>query len=118
LWHRFRVTEGFRTPEGKRYREEIEAERLLARLDLFEEMAELAESEYVERVRERLCARYRELLGIEPERRSELKAALTRVADGTGAWAEVDDLLHSEAQQKGPSVSFRDESVGGGADAG
>lgn len=84
---------------------------MLARLDLFEDLAELAESETVEELRSRLRTRYRQLTGIEPERRAALTATLTRVVDGTGEWNDVETLLHGTAYENGSVVSFRDDSL-------
>ena len=104
-WQRFLVRNHFRSPEARRWREEIEAERLLAHLDLFEDLAQLAAEETIAGLRDRHRTRYEQLIGIEPERREELRSALTRVVDGAASWHdEVANLLQNAAQQNGSSA--------------
>lgn len=65
-------------------REVIRAEALLARLEFHAELAELYETETSARLRERYADRYRRLLGVAPEQRQALQAALAGVVAGSG----------------------------------
>lgn len=104
LWQYFRVAWTPASAAGERWRDEIAAERMLARLDLFEDLAALASEHVIPDVQSGLRARYRTLMGIEVEDRAVLRSALQCVADGHAQWSdEVERLLGGTAYQNGTS---------------
>jgi hypothetical protein len=80
-----------RYESNRRYLEELKAERKLAELDLYEDLAGLHAEETCHLLKARFAERYRELIGVHPDRRDELREAMERVRDGGGA--EVADVI-------------------------
>lgn len=104
MWQYFRVAWTPASEAGERWRDEIAAERMLARLDLFEDLAELASEHAISSMQSGLRTRYRTLMGIGVEHRAVLRSALQRVADGHAQWSdEVEQLLGDTAYQNGTS---------------
>lgn len=73
------------------HRQGLEAIELLRKLDRNEDVAGWAESIVPDVLRPSFARRYRELIGVPPERRGELRAALERIRDGGGG--DVADVL-------------------------
>lgn len=67
------------TSPADQWKAEVEAERTLARMDLIEDLAVLAEEEPCPHTRKRLAERYRSFVGVAPEERRQLRARLQQV---------------------------------------
>jgi hypothetical protein len=71
-------------------------------MDVLADLARLAENHQVAAIRQRLRKRYRDVVGVDPERRDELRAALERIKAGGGASVEdVVDLINRGHQENG-----------------
>jgi hypothetical protein len=63
-------------------------------MDLFEDFADLHDTEPTPQMRRYYAHRYRELIGVHPDQRQELREALQRVVNGGGsAVNDVIDLI-------------------------
>ena len=83
--------------EADRYRHMIDAELALARMDLFEDLAQLHAEEECAAERARYAALYRDLLGFYPDQRDRVREGLEHIqAEGN---RPVPDLLHDFARQ-------------------
>jgi hypothetical protein len=69
------------SPMG-RYRNELAAESLLAKMDLQADLAELHDSETCEQLREKFAGMYQQFIGVVPEQRDEFRTALENVLNG------------------------------------
>lgn len=78
-----------RTPAS--YRAASQARVKLAELNRHEQVARWCEQETSAMLRQQFAQSYRELVGVDPAQRHELRAALERVAQGGGM--PVDDVL-------------------------
>lgn len=76
---------------SEHHRQGMEAIEMLRRLERNEDVARWAESIVPDLLRPGFAERYRELVGVTPEKRHELKAALERICDGGGG--DVRDVL-------------------------
>jgi hypothetical protein len=65
-------------------REQFRAETVLAKIALFEDLAELHETATIRREREMLAEQYRALIGVPPGERARFRAALERIVAGDG----------------------------------
>jgi hypothetical protein len=81
----------------------LAAESRLARMDLHEDFAELYETEDSDVLRRRFAKRYRELIGIDPNRRAELRGELERVRDSGSLPVEQVIERLNRPQASGPS---------------
>lgn len=59
----------------------LQAEALLARLELAEELAACHDAEPCAQLRQRYAERYRRAVGVAPHRREELRAALQQLGE-------------------------------------
>jgi hypothetical protein len=57
-------------------------------MDVLADLALLAENHQCAPIRERLRKQYRNVVGVDPEKRGELRAALARISAGGGAAVE------------------------------
>jgi len=80
-----------RYESNRRHREELRAEQKLAEMDLYEDLAALHEEETCNVLKARFAERYRELIGVHPDNRDQLREAMERVRDGGGA--DVADVI-------------------------
>ena len=95
------IVEFARQPTAEQCREELKADRKLAEMDLFADLAELYETEQSPRLRQRFADRYRRLIGVHPEQRKEFRAALERVLAGGGMPVEdVIDLINRDHEKR------------------
>ena len=81
------------TLSAQELREQMNAETRLAKLDLFEDLAELHDTEVVLQERVRLSAQYQACVGVPPQQRNEFRAAMERILAGNGG--SVDQVLAS-----------------------
>jgi hypothetical protein len=96
------VTEGFRQPTAESLLEALRAEERLARMALVEDMGVLADTEASPRLRRKFAAQYRRVIGVNPERRRELRIALEGVKAGGGRpVADVIDSINREDHANG-----------------
>jgi hypothetical protein len=97
----FFVTHSPRLETAKRFLEESKAERVLAQMELFEDVAELWETEGVPGLKQRFATQYRKLMGVGPEHRGEFRAELERIKDGGGgSIQDAIDRLKPRATQE------------------
>jgi hypothetical protein len=83
--------------EADRYRHQIDAELTLARMDLFEDLAQLHAEEACDVERARFAAMYRELLGFHPNQRDGVRRTLEHVQ--TEGSRPVPDIIADVARQ-------------------
>ena len=69
-------------------REHLRADRLLADIDLFEDLARLYEEEPKAVARADFAARYRNILGIHPQHRSTFQQGLQAILGGNGKFVQ------------------------------
>jgi hypothetical protein len=81
----FSVPETERTLTTAELREALQAECKLAELDLYEDLAALHDEETCPVLRRYFAERYATILGVQPDRREELRSALEPIRDGSGA---------------------------------
>ena len=91
VWHGPAVRTETHRPTLEEWREEIEAERRLAHIDLLEDLAALSEDETCPELQGRFSSRYRQVVGVAPAERREFQAALERIKAGGGM--SVEDLI-------------------------
>ena len=78
-------------------REQLRADRVLASTDLFEDLADLHDTEESPRLRQQFAERYRRLIGVHPDLRAEFRTALHNILnDGGGAVDDVIELIHRD----------------------
>ena len=66
-------------------------------MDLFEDFADLHDTEATPQMRRYYAERYRKLIGVHPHQRHELREALRRIVDGGGsAVNDVSDLIRRD----------------------
>jgi len=112
LWQSARMAWTPQSEEGRELRDALEAERRIARMDVCEDLARLAETETIRDQRDRLRARYCALIGVRPEDRSALRQALHDVADGTAQWMDaVAPLLNGTGHGNGSADPDADAAV-------
>jgi hypothetical protein len=96
------VRDGFRQPSAESLLEELRAEEKLARMALVEDLGVLADTETCPRLRRQLTERYRRAIGVNPQTRRKLQAALERVKAGGGMpVADVIDLVNRDDHTNG-----------------
>jgi hypothetical protein len=66
-------------------REQLRAETRLAKLDLFDDLAELHDTAMTERERQAFAERYRDYVGVLPARRAMFRLALEKILAGDGS---------------------------------
>jgi hypothetical protein len=66
------------------WKEQLQAEQRLAKMDLFEDLAALVEEEPCAALRQKLANRYRKLIGVSPEHRHDFRLRLERTVEGGG----------------------------------
>ncbi len=82
--------------------EETRAEAKLAQMDLAEDLGVLSDSEECPRLRRTLAEQYRQVIGVAPQYREQLRIALERVKAGGGMpVADVVDLMEREYHANG-----------------
>ena len=112
----FRVTIAFRQPSADAWRSELQAEQRLAKMDLVEDLAELASESPVAAIRQRSSDRYRSLVGILPEHRQEFREGLERIRAGGGmAPDDLAQLITSNPYMKGSGPTPGSRSSSGGS---
>jgi CO dehydrogenase/acetyl-CoA synthase alpha subunit len=89
-------------PEHESLMNQIHAEAKLAALDVYDDLGELFDEE-VGRQRDYLRRRFRQLVGVDPEQRHDLRRVLQRV-EQTGQ-ITVDEAVHHVNQTAKPSSS-------------
>lgn len=93
---------GPRPPSAEHYREKLKARATLARMRLHEGLAERWERAVSPSLQAEYAQRYRQLIGVVPTLRGELRAALERIEDGgLMPVADVIDLLARRSQENG-----------------
>lgn len=88
-----RITDFPRHPTAEEYRETLRAETLLARMDWFEKFAGWHDEEACPRARNKIAESYRRVIGVHPDFRQQLRAALERVREN--GRVPVSDVVHS-----------------------
>lgn len=100
-WQSFSVAMD-RPPSAEHHLEILRAEAILAAMDAYEELAELAEQTPVTVIQTQLRGAYQKAIGISPEHRRELRVALEGVRDGGDQTvANLMDLIRRRYQANG-----------------
>ena len=93
------------SPPPGQYREQLDAEYVLAVMEEYADLAELWEAETCPELRRDFAEQYREIIGVPPERREELRTAMERIREGVRA--RVQDVRESLRSQPNGSGSVR-----------
>jgi hypothetical protein len=91
LWDNFGITSLHGESSADDLLEALRADAVLARMELHEDLAALAEEETDEALRRTFAERYRRLVGILPHQRKEFRRGLERIEAGSGM--PVGDLV-------------------------
>jgi len=108
------MSEKFPGLSAEGWEEQLQAEQRLAEMDLFEDLALLAEEEDCTAIRKQMANRYRNLIGVWPVHRDEFRLGLERLKAAGGMLPrDLADEIEREHQQNGSTLRTGSPSFSG-----
>ncbi len=102
------------SPSAEEWKEQLQAEKRLAAMDVLEDLAFLAEEGPCAAVRKAMVNRYRNLVGVCPAHRHEFRLGLERIKLGGGMSPEdLAEIIGRDHQENGSDFGIRSSSFSG-----